>query len=346
MSYPRPDNEEQRLACLNSYQILDSLEEQEYDDIVSLLAHICQTPVATIAFLDPERKWHKAKFGIDKEYVPREDAICAHTILGTEPLIVNDTLLHPEFCKIGMVVKAPYVRFYAGVPLISKDGFNLGTLCTVDTKPNGLNDFQLQALQALGRQVVALLELRKNIQDLQHKQQELSQKQQLLDSANQQLARMSQTDELSGLWNRRALNQQLLGCRDKNSLAMLMLDIDHFKGLNDSFGHEVGDLAICLVSELLQRETRDSDPCIRYGGDEFIVLMPEIERQQCLLVAQRICQQIAQLSQLPVAVTVSIGIAFAEDCQLCHQSLLRLADKSLYQAKHQGRDRVVIQDLG
>lgn len=345
MLYPQTENEEQRLDNLDSYQVLDTLEEQEYNDIVSLLANICDTPIATIAFLDPERKWHKAKYGIDKEYVPRADAICGHTILQSKPLVVNDTLEHPVFSQIGMVTKPPYVRFYAGISLISKEGFNIGTLCTVDTNPKVLTDFQLQALESLARQVVTLLTLRKNVIDLKSQQLELNQQKMLLAKANKQLTTISHTDELSGLLNRRALAQKLSHFQNSHRLAILMLDIDHFKSLNDNFGHEIGDAAIQLVSGLLQKNTRESDPCIRYGGDEFIVLMPDVSRDRAQQVAEQIRQSIVTADQLPSAISSSIGIAFSQDCQFCHQTLLKLADTALYRAKQQGRDQVVMLDL-
>ena len=346
MSYPVPENEQQRLNSLTSYQILDTLEEQEYNDIVSLLANICGTPIATIALLDSERKWHKAKYGIDKDYVPREDAICAYTILQSEPLIVNDTIEHAIFRNIGMVTKPPHVRFYAGIALTNKDGYNLGTLCTIDTKPKKLTDFQIAALAALGRQVVTLLELRKSVSELKAQQLELSQQKQLLAQANHKLTTISHTDELSGLFNRRALAQHLLNCQQKNSLAILMIDIDHFKSLNDNYGHQIGDVAIQKLSELLQQQTRHTDPCIRYGGDEFIVLVPEVKRERAQQLAEQIRQAVTQIETLPANISASIGIAYSDNCQRCHQALLKLADSALYQAKQQGRNQVTMLELG
>jgi GAF domain-containing protein len=159
MTFPIPDDEDARLAELDTYQIVDTMPEQQYDDIANLVAQVCGTSISTVALLDRDRKWHKAKAGISKEAVPREFAICSHTILGREPLIVNDTTEHEVFCDIGMVTNPPYVRFYAGVPLVNPDGFALGTLCAIDTLPKSLHAYQVDALSSLARQVVALLEL-------------------------------------------------------------------------------------------------------------------------------------------------------------------------------------------
>jgi GAF domain-containing protein len=169
------DNELSRLEEIDSYHILDTLPEQEYDDIAMLSAQICQTPISTVAIVDETRKWHKAQFGLAKDSGPRDFAICSHTILSEGMLIVEDTHLHPILCHIGMVTNPPFVRFYAGVPLINSEGFALGTLCVVDTKPNSLNDYQMKALNALARQVVALLELRKSLKVSQQLQQQMFQ---------------------------------------------------------------------------------------------------------------------------------------------------------------------------
>ena len=345
MSYPVPENEISRLAALESYQVVDSLAEQEYDDIVLLLANICQTPIATIAFLDEDRKWHKAKYGIDKDAVPRDSAICAHTILQTPPLVVNNTLEHPVFSQIGMVTNPPFVRFYAGVALINQQGYSLGTLCTIDTQPRTLEPFQLTALEALGRQVVALLELRRSVQMLNHRQTELENKQKQLDELNSQLAKSSMTDELSGLWNRRAMEQKLSQGDFCSSLALLMLDLDNFKLLNDRFGHDCGDMAIQLLSDVLTDNTREADFCVRFGGDEFIVLMPDITLEQATRRANDICSKISQLHQLPDTISVSVGIAFGGEQGCCPQSLKKLADQCLYEAKHQGKNCVVANRL-
>lgn len=159
MSYPIPEDEEARLAALDSYQIVDTMPEQQYDDIANLVSQICGTSISTVALLDRDRKWHKAKTGISKEAVPREFAICSHTILGREPVIVNDTIEHEIFSTIGMVKNPPYVRFYAGVPLVNEDNFALGTLCAIDTLPKSLHAYQVDSLVSLARQVVALFDL-------------------------------------------------------------------------------------------------------------------------------------------------------------------------------------------
>ena len=161
MKAPIPDNETQRLAALREYQILDTTTEQTYDDITALAAYLCNVPIAVISLVDESRQWFKSKLGINEQETPRDVAFCAHAILQSEPLIVRDALKDSRFADSALVTRAPYIRFYAGFPLASPEGFALGTLCAIDRKPRQLSAEQKQAMQSLSRQVMALLELRR-----------------------------------------------------------------------------------------------------------------------------------------------------------------------------------------
>ena len=161
MKAPIPDNETQRLAALREYQILDTTAEQTYDDITALAAYLCNVPIAVISLVDKSRQWFKSKLGLNERETPRDVAFCAHAILQSEPLIVRDALKDSRFADSALVTRAPYIRFYAGFPLASPEGFALGTLCAIDRKPRQLSAEQKQAMQSLSRQVMALLELRR-----------------------------------------------------------------------------------------------------------------------------------------------------------------------------------------
>ncbi|MGB1297789.1 MAG: sensor domain-containing diguanylate cyclase [Psychrobium sp.] len=336
------DIELARLQEIESYEILDTLPEQEYDDIALLSAQICKTPMSTVAIVDESRKWHKAKYGLDKEYVPRDFAICSHTICDDKLLIVEDTHQHDVFKHIGIVNNPPYVRFYAGVPLINEAGHALGTLCVIDTKPNSLTQYQQQALQALARQTMALLELRKALAISQHLEKRVSEQ-------NRQLQALSQTDELTKLFNRRVLDRELSrelkrSKRYGGEFSLLMMDVDNFKQLNDSQGHAVGDLALVEIANLLKQESRDTDFCIRFGGDEFMLLMSNTSAEQAKDIAHRICQSVESKGKVLSDLTLSIGIAHVAEFDLTECEILKLADQGLYLAKRAGRNRVVLMD--
>lgn len=167
MKAPLPDNEAARLQALQQYQILDTEPEAAFDDLTSLAAQICQAPTALICLVDDCRQWFKAKVGLTVSETPRDLAFCAHTILQPDLLIVPDALADPRFIQNLLVTDDPQIRFYAGVPLITSEGQALGTLCVIDFQPRELSSQQLEALQALGRQVVAQLELRRHLIELQ-----------------------------------------------------------------------------------------------------------------------------------------------------------------------------------
>lgn len=161
MKAPLPENEELRLAALKEYQILDSAAEQTYDDLTALAAYLCGVPIAMISLVDKERQWFKARVGVNQQETPRDVAFCAHAILQTDPLIVHDALNDTRFADSALVTREPYIRFYAGFPLATPKGYALGTLCAIDRKPHELNPEQKKAMQALARQVMALLESRR-----------------------------------------------------------------------------------------------------------------------------------------------------------------------------------------
>lgn len=155
-----PANEEERLQNLYEYEILDTLPEKDYDDIVALASFICQTPISAISFIDKNREWRKANVGLPGNTAKREESFCAYAILDSQPLIVNDALTDERFRNHPAVLGDIKVRFYAGVPITTPKGFNLGMLCVVDSVPRELEPEKLEVLQKLGNQICNLLELR------------------------------------------------------------------------------------------------------------------------------------------------------------------------------------------
>jgi GAF domain-containing protein len=161
MTVPLPSNEVERLAALKEYHILDTGTDQSYDDITVLAAHICKVPIAMISLVDEVRQWFKSRVGMEQRQTSREVAFCAHAILQNGPFIVTDVTKDQRFADSALVTGEPHVRFYAGIPLVNPEGMALGTLCVIDHQPRRLTDAQQRALQALSRQVMALLELRR-----------------------------------------------------------------------------------------------------------------------------------------------------------------------------------------
>jgi PAS domain S-box-containing protein len=166
MKAATPPNEAARLETLHRYGILDTLPEQEFDDLTRLAAQICGTQVAMVSLVDADRQWFKSKLGFEADQTPRDVAFCAHAIHQSEVMVVQDAQADARFKDNPTVTGSPHVRFYAGAPLITQDGFALGTLCVVDSVPRDLKAEQKRALTALARQVVSQLELRRSVSDM------------------------------------------------------------------------------------------------------------------------------------------------------------------------------------
>ena len=175
MNYPAiPLNEEQRLNALKSYQILDTLLEDDYDSITRLAALICNTPIAFINIIDSDRSFLKSTLGVPNADSPRDYSFCAHALNNPGQLmIIHDLRKDERFADNPYVINKPNIIFYAGMPLVTSEGLPLGTLCVADIEPNDLNEEQQLALISLSKQVMHLMELRKKNRLLQEYQKKL-----------------------------------------------------------------------------------------------------------------------------------------------------------------------------
>lgn len=178
-----PQNEIKRLEELKKYSILDTMPEKEYDEITALASYICETPISLISLIDDDRQWFKSRKGLEAESTPRNVAFCAHAINHKdEILIVPDSRDDERFHDNPLVTGAPNVIFYAGIPLVSADGYPVGTLCVIDNKPKELNKEQQNALITLSNQVIELFEARKRTMELNIKLYELEIQNEALDN--------------------------------------------------------------------------------------------------------------------------------------------------------------------
>ncbi|MEL1252255.1 ATP-binding protein [Flavobacterium sp. DGU38] len=165
IKFPIPHNELERLAALKRYNILDSLPDHAFDDATKLVSYICGVPIAHISFIDENRQWFKSEIGIGIKEVPREISFCRYTIMESEIVEINDTFLNERLKDDPNVTGGFKVRFYAGIPLTTPDGFNIGTICAIDHVVKELNDDQRNALTIIAKHVITQLELQtKNIE--------------------------------------------------------------------------------------------------------------------------------------------------------------------------------------
>ena len=163
--FPVPPNEAERLAALREYDVLDTPPEPAYDDLARLAARLCGAPIALVTLVDENRQWFKAAVGLELRATPREHSFCARAIAQPVPglMVVPDATADERFRRNPLVTGEPHIRFYAGAPLVAPGGHALGTLCVIDREPRIATDDVTASLEALARQVVAQLELRRTL---------------------------------------------------------------------------------------------------------------------------------------------------------------------------------------
>ncbi|TCJ12062.1 hybrid sensor histidine kinase/response regulator [Flaviaesturariibacter flavus] len=179
-----PENEQQRLEDLYSFNILDTTAERDFDELVELASMICGTPMSTVTLVDRGRQWFKARVGLTAPETPRDEAICAHAILQDGIFVVENTLEDERFFDLPSVLTDPHIRFYAGAPIVSQNGYKLGTVCVIDDRPRQLSEVQQEALLKLARQASLLLEFRKKNAQLKRIAREQLQQKQLAEIAS------------------------------------------------------------------------------------------------------------------------------------------------------------------
>lgn len=308
-----------RLEALDRFDVLDTPREEGFDGIVRLIRNIFQLPVGIVSVIDGHRQWYKAWEGLPHNEVPREDTFCEITIRSREPLIVEDASRDVRFASNPYVVGEPHVRFYAGVPLVTRDGHAIGTLCAIDFKPRKLSPEQVEILTDLARVAMAEFELRRYVA----------------------------VDALTGVMSRRTFKEEAsdavgLARRHELDLACIAFDIDHFKSINDRNGHAFGDRVLEAVGRITSGLLRRTDMVGRLGGEEFAVVLPHTDLRGAVEVAQRLRAAVEALEVAPGSVqkvTASFGVAFLDDDVEDFDALLARADTALYAAKTQGRNR-------
>ncbi|ALS63356.1 hypothetical protein AT302_17335 [Pandoraea norimbergensis] len=323
-------DEAARLAALRRYDILDSSPEPAFDRIVRIASYVLGTPISLVSLIDESRQWFKAKQGIDATQTPRSMAFCAHAILSDDVLVVPDAHADRRFADNPLVTGDPHIRFYAGAPLRTPEGHRLGTLCVIDRRPRTLDAEMRGLLADLSALVVDELELRR---------------------VNQVLGDMAMRDGLTGALNRRAFLMQAeqafaTARAQRRRLAVLMIDIDHFKAINDSWGHAIGDRVIVELTLVARATLRKGTVMGRLGGEEFAVLLPEADAHRAVQAADRLLSAISNTSVPgatgPVRFTASIGVGSLAPDDADFGAVLQRADRAMYAAKQAGRNRVAI----
>ncbi|MDH3317537.1 MAG: sensor domain-containing diguanylate cyclase [Gammaproteobacteria bacterium] len=325
---PLPENESERLRVLESYGIMGTQAEPVFEHLIKLAAEICNTPMAMISLIDRNRQWFYARYGVDVEETDRVHALCAHSILEPGLTEVRDAREDNRFADSPLVTQFPHIRFYAAQPIKSAEGFCIGTVCVAGNVPSGLFDFQRASLKLLAEVVSQLFESRKGMLE-----------------SKRRLTHLATHDSLTMLPNRalgldrlkRAISR---AHRYHTKAALLFIDLDKFKQVNDDYGHVGGDELLVEVAKRLLAGTRETDSVARWGGDEFLVVLSDIEDVEKAESKRRSLK--ARLDESykvrgeTVYISASIGLALYPAHGEDEGALLTHADTEMYQAKHRG----------
>ncbi len=451
LPYPLPEREHERLRVLADYHLLDTPQTEDFERLVSLTARLFNAPIALISLVDRDRQFFKARVGLDVCETSREVSFCAHALVQDEILLVPDALEDPRFATNPLVLGPPFIRFYAGHPLVAASGEKLGTLCVIDRVPRrDFSDEDRRNLSDLAALVMDRVELHRleyvktvsqarfeniastspdaiictnaegsisfwnrsagklfgysaeemaqqpvsrivpdrwrSLYEAEYERLRLGEPMALADKTielsgrrkdgsefpaelslstwhegsstsvgaivrdvterrrnEERLYRLASLDVLTDLSNRSAWQECLtIALEEGTPVTIMLLDLDHFKDVNDGHGHAAGDAVLREVAARLRATCTEASIVARLGGDEFAVLMPGDDVAKAQEIAERLIRVVSEpyaVAGQNVEIGASVGLAlFPPDGRL-PEELLNAADLALYRAKAAGRGR-------
>jgi len=312
--------EKDRLAALDSLDLLNSPRDEGFDRIVRLIQQVFTVEIGLVSLIDGHRQWYQACSGLSADEVPIEDTFCRFVLNDEQPMVVQDASRDLRFATHPAVTGPDHVRFYAGVPLKTKARHTIGTVCAIDRTPRSFSRRDLGILEELAGAAMDRIELMQT----------------------------ASTDSLTDALTRRAFKreaEQLIAAalRHKHGLACLVLDVDHFKKVNDTYGHAAGDEVLKAVATTCRSKLRTSDLFGRLGGEEFAILLPHVGAEDAMIAAEKLRAEIAARSISgefgTLNVTASFGVSALSIVRRDIETLLAQADAAMYQAKGTGRNR-------
>jgi len=321
-----------RLAAIRRLALLDTPAEESFDRITRVASRALRAPIALVVFVTENRQFFKSMEGLPEPWASRQGtplshSFCQHVVTSRAPLVVIDARIH-ALVRDNLAIRDLDIIAYVSVPLITADGHTVGSLCAIDTKPHEWSETDLTLLTDLAALVMHEIAFR----DLVKREV--------------QLAHRASHDALTDLPNRTVFTERLADAlirtrHRQDTLAVLFLDMDGFKGVNDRFGHIVGDQLLVMVADRLRQSVRANDLVARFGGDEFMVLLPELETlDEAINATERIMSQLQapyHLDGATVTVQVTVGIARNVSALDGAYDLIRDADAAMYRAKRLGR---------
>lgn len=321
-----------RLAAVQKVRLLGTPAEERFDKITRLARRLFDVPMAALDIVGEKLAWLKSVQGFDALEGLRKDSYCHYTVLEDEICLVNEARQDPRVFDSAF---ADSWVFYAGVPLHFEQE-RVGVLCIGDDKPRQFEADHLAALRDLAGMAEHELEVAA-----------MSEAQIALAASNEELEMKARVDVLTHVWNRGAILEvaEMERRRERacGQMALLMIDVDHFKQINDAHGHQAGDQVLRVVAERLRRAVRPMDAVGRYGGEEFLTVLTGVSATGAMQASERIRGSIAgtpvKYGQSAIDVSCSVGCTVSADPDDVDE-MVRRADRALYRAKEEGRNRV------
>ncbi|WP_421593763.1 sensor domain-containing diguanylate cyclase [Shinella sp. M27] len=314
--------EKDRLAALDNLDLLNSPRDDGFDRFVRLIQQIFNVEIGLVSMIDGHRQWYQACSGLSADEVPLEDTFCRYVLNDEQPMVVQDATKDPRFVAHPAVTGPDHIRFYAGVPLRTKAGHTIGTVCAIDRTARSFGRRDLDILQELAGAAMDRIELMQT----------------------------ASTDSLTEALTRRAFKreaEQLIAAalRHKHDLACVVLDVDRFKKVNDTYGHAAGDEVLKAVAATCRAKLRASDLFGRLGGEEFAILLSHVGAEGAMSAAEKLRAEIAARAISgefgTLNVTASFGASALSIVGRDIETLLAQADAAMYKAKDSGRNRCV-----
>ena len=312
-----------RLAALDRYDILDTGQEEAFDRISRLIQLTLNVDIGLVSLIDAHRQWYKSIEGMAGSEVPLNVAFCRFMLADGQPFTVPDAAQDPRFSDNPFVTGPAHARSYAGAPLRTPDGFTIGSVCAVGMTARDFSPREQTILSELAALAMDQIELR----------------------------RIAAVDSLTGISTRRAFKDDAqkfvtLAKRHRGALSCISFDIDHFKTINDAYGHAGGDQVLAAVAKAAAAQLRQSDLIGRLGGEEFAVLLPHADGARALEVAEKLRLLFRGLSfpgsHPPISISASFGVAMLDANSDDIESLMQKADEALYEAKRSGRNKCTV----
>lgn len=314
-----------------------------FEHVLRVTQRLFQVPLVLLTIVAQKPTQADECYALPARALPSDISFCTPALYATGTVAIEDMRTEPRFATHPAVTGEPHLRFYAGRPLLNHQGYTIGVLSIVDAEPRVLGSEEIKLLDALGAWAEMALRFK-----------EFDETQKSLVNAIAEAKRKSMTDQMLDIWNRPSIREILAkeharASKPGSELSLLMVDVDHFKDINDQFGHPAGDTVLIKLCNSLRTSLRPQDSLGRYGGEEFLIILPDTGIAVARDIAERLRTDAKAIDfevdgDYTINITISVGCAglVEEEKLLSPDEMISRADQKLLIAKSTGRNKVVV----